>query len=459
MNSTAIAYPETPTRNRTAATKNYGSGRNADPRGTVPAGGTKTPFTHPDAGRGAGFGGGGSVSPRYRSGESHERHRFLQMPKFLFDRDRYPDLDCSDMVCYALLGDRFRLSAANSWKDGDGNVYCYYPYTELQEDMGVADKTVTKSLGRLREYGLIDVKRQGNGKPNRIYVLKTGFETAHNPTDTVARGMPHTAGFAGEHAGPAATAAARDIPPLRVLDETPHSETTATNALPAFPAPPDENRYILNRTEYDSTTAKSTIQEPYNLRRNKNYMNNNNINDTYESVSPVSHENPADTPESDLSRDEKYDYPKKRDYTEKQSSFENRKMQGPDKKQEHAFGDHARFLAVTASSGRDMSGGGAEQGHTAAPPETTHGGIHGGCPVMPLVAMLFGSTFGLDKALDNTGDARDAPTDRLNTGTGFYGGGLRDQAEKYADPERAGPGHGEPFFETKVAEIKDKIDY
>ena len=72
-----------------------------------------------------------------------------------------------------MLLDRMSLSLKNSWLDENSRVYIYYSVQELCEDLNCSKPTVVKLLAELDSVngiGLIEKKRQGFGKPDRIYV-------------------------------------------------------------------------------------------------------------------------------------------------------------------------------------------------------------------------------------------------------------------------------------------------
>ena len=49
---------------------------------------------------------------------------------------------------------------------------------EVQDSLGCADKKATKLLRELEEYGLIERKRRGLGKPDLIYVKNFSSESS-----------------------------------------------------------------------------------------------------------------------------------------------------------------------------------------------------------------------------------------------------------------------------------------
>ena len=91
---------------------------------------------------------------------------YLMYPRFLLELDMN---DTAKMV-YLLLYDRARLSMQNGWLDEDGRVYVYYTEEHLAEALHRTEATIRTALTTLEHYGLILRKRQGAGRPNRIYV-------------------------------------------------------------------------------------------------------------------------------------------------------------------------------------------------------------------------------------------------------------------------------------------------
>ena len=91
---------------------------------------------------------------------------YLMYPRFLLELDMN---DTAKMV-YLLLYDRARLSMQNGWLDEDGRVYVYYTEEHLAEALKRTEATIRTAMNALEHRGLIRRKRQGAGRPNRIYV-------------------------------------------------------------------------------------------------------------------------------------------------------------------------------------------------------------------------------------------------------------------------------------------------
>lgn len=80
----------------------------------------------------------------------------------------------SAKLLYAFLLDRTSLSRKNGWIDKDGHIYIYFTIEAVMELMGIGmNKAVRlfRELDSVHGCGLIIKKKQGQGKPDRIYVL------------------------------------------------------------------------------------------------------------------------------------------------------------------------------------------------------------------------------------------------------------------------------------------------
>ena len=97
---------------------------------------------------------------------------FYRIPKQLVKGREFRPLSPAGKLLFALLLDRVSLSVKNGWRDGKGRTYVYYTVAEICEDVGCSRVTAGKLLSELERIGLIERKKQGQGKPDRIYVLQ-----------------------------------------------------------------------------------------------------------------------------------------------------------------------------------------------------------------------------------------------------------------------------------------------
>lgn len=111
--------------------------------------------------------------------------QFYSIPQMLFTEERFKKLSCEAKVLYGLLLDRSGLSAKNGWIDESGRVYVYFRNTEICEMLGCQGQKAVKIMKELDSIGLIERKKQGQGKPDRIYVChfnRVRSETHSNDT-------------------------------------------------------------------------------------------------------------------------------------------------------------------------------------------------------------------------------------------------------------------------------------
>ena len=100
-----------------------------------------------------------------------ERFKFVRVPKVLFE-SRYKNLSTDAKILYSLLFERMELSRKNGWHDDDGSVYIYFTLEEVCEVLGCGHDKATKLFCELESYALLRRKKQGFGKPAKLYVLK-----------------------------------------------------------------------------------------------------------------------------------------------------------------------------------------------------------------------------------------------------------------------------------------------
>ena len=111
-------------------------------------------------------------SGRFYTEKEEVTLRFYQVPKAIFKNPRYRGLSLGPKLMYSILRDRLDLSIKNSWKDDNGYIYLIFSIGELMNLLEMSNKIIIKYKKRLAKYGLIFEKRLGQGKANKIYILK-----------------------------------------------------------------------------------------------------------------------------------------------------------------------------------------------------------------------------------------------------------------------------------------------
>ena len=73
---------------------------------------------------------------------------------------------------YTIFLDRVSLSIKNGWVDENGRVFIYYSVINICEILNCGTQKACKLLDELETFGALERRRQGLGKPNRIYLKK-----------------------------------------------------------------------------------------------------------------------------------------------------------------------------------------------------------------------------------------------------------------------------------------------
>lgn len=102
----------------------------------------------------------------YFYGNEIEQFRFYRIPKALFAEK----LSLEAVNLYGLMLDRVGLSIQNGWTDDQGRVYIYFVQTDVQKHLRCGHNRATAFMRELESFGLIERKRQGLGKPAKIFV-------------------------------------------------------------------------------------------------------------------------------------------------------------------------------------------------------------------------------------------------------------------------------------------------
>ncbi len=97
---------------------------------------------------------------------------FYRIPKNFKDLIRR-GMNHTAILLYGLLLDRWELSRKNKWSNEKGEVFLFFGRDEAAEELCVSKPTIIKAFKELAEHGLIFEKRQGQNKPNKIYLAKT----------------------------------------------------------------------------------------------------------------------------------------------------------------------------------------------------------------------------------------------------------------------------------------------
>ena len=114
----------------------------------------------------------------YFYGQAGELFSFYRIPKALFQEPRFQNLSTDAKTLYGILLDRMSLSAKNGWLDEQGLVFIIFTIEDVKRALCCADNKATKLLRELEEFGLIERKRRGLGKPSLVYVKNFSAESS-----------------------------------------------------------------------------------------------------------------------------------------------------------------------------------------------------------------------------------------------------------------------------------------
>lgn len=109
----------------------------------------------------------------YYYGTEAESFSFYRIPKILFTDKRFAEVSVDAKVLYGLMLDRMGLSMRNGWHDEHNRVFIYFTLEDAIEMLGCGHTKATKLIAELdvqKGIGLIERKKQGQGKPTIIYV-------------------------------------------------------------------------------------------------------------------------------------------------------------------------------------------------------------------------------------------------------------------------------------------------
>lgn len=88
----------------------------------------------------------------------------MPYPRFLSDTG----ISRTAKELYVRLLDRMVTEGES---DGNGYLYIRFPIREQMSALSISDATVKRALRELESEGLLERKRQGRGRPNKLYLL------------------------------------------------------------------------------------------------------------------------------------------------------------------------------------------------------------------------------------------------------------------------------------------------
>lgn len=128
-----------------------------------------------------------------------EMYNFIRLPMVLMEDEIFESISIEAKVLYSYMLNRMGLSYKNGWIDEDGKVFIYYTMDAIKEQFNCANDKALKIINELDTksgIGLIEKKRQGLGKPNRIYVkdFMSVFSDSNNRNPVFRKAEVQTSG-------------------------------------------------------------------------------------------------------------------------------------------------------------------------------------------------------------------------------------------------------------------------
>ena len=114
-----------------------------------------------------------NIKFEYFYGQEAEMLSFYRIPKLLFSNELFKGLSTDAKVLYGLMLDRMSLSIKNKWFDNESRAYIYF---SVEDTMEMLNCKKNKAIDTIKELdietgiGLIEKKRQGQGKIGRAHV-------------------------------------------------------------------------------------------------------------------------------------------------------------------------------------------------------------------------------------------------------------------------------------------------
>lgn len=124
------------------------------------------------------------IQTDYFYGTEAGQYAFFKIPKLLFSAPEYKDISIGAKLLYGLMLDRMSLSVKNGWFDENGRAFIYFTISDISNQLSCGSEKANKLLFELdseKGCGLIERKKQGQGKPTVIYVKKFTAEAYRKP--------------------------------------------------------------------------------------------------------------------------------------------------------------------------------------------------------------------------------------------------------------------------------------
>lgn len=192
----------------------------------------------------------------YYYGNEAEQYSFYRIPKVLLTDRRYRGVSVEAKVLYGLLLDRMSLSVRNGWLDNEGRVYIYFTQEDAMTLMSCGKDKATKLFRELdiSGIGLIERRKQGQGKPTRIYVKNFTLPPDPEQSQPVPEPSPTASAQPPELPVPQTA----EKPQSRPLDSTAVKTADFPQSAQRETRGQDSGKTAANNTENNKTEGNDT---------------------------------------------------------------------------------------------------------------------------------------------------------------------------------------------------------
>ena len=94
----------------------------------------------------------------------------LQVPKMLFQMDKFKNLSNTAKILYSLFLDRLKFAVQNGWVDHNGDLFVVYPKSEMKKNLNMTRYGVDQAVQELVQVGNLVRIILNNGKANHFYI-------------------------------------------------------------------------------------------------------------------------------------------------------------------------------------------------------------------------------------------------------------------------------------------------
>ena len=179
---------------------------------------------------------------------------FYRTPKALFEDMHYNGISFESRMFFSFLLDRMTLSMKNDWIDEQGRVYIFFTLKTAMKATGYGHNKAARLFTELEQIGLIERKKQGQGKPARIYVKNFIALQEQQRTEEKAAQQENTAAKA-KRAAKETSKESR----LTAVAETTVAETAGAELEAATLPYPCVAEKVLERLRQESEQTAETV--------------------------------------------------------------------------------------------------------------------------------------------------------------------------------------------------------